>query len=95
MHSGGLREPFSRASNRDADTHAGFVSVAEVALDLLVGAERAARTMAKGPLGIATSVDIAIEDAVRDFLEKQSPEIGFLGEECGERAGNDLCWREA
>ncbi|MFC4063218.1 inositol monophosphatase family protein [Planomonospora corallina] len=49
---------------------------------------------AKGDRDMATEVDYAVEQAVRDFLAEQTPEIGFLGEEEGAVAGADsgLTW---
>jgi myo-inositol-1(or 4)-monophosphatase len=48
---------------------------------------------AKGDRDMATEVDYAVEHAVREFLCRESPEIGFLGEEEGvSRAGNGLMW---
>jgi myo-inositol-1(or 4)-monophosphatase len=38
---------------------------------------------AKGDRDMATEVDYAVEDAVREFLFRETPEIGFLGEEEG------------
>lgn len=37
----------------------------------------------KGERDLVTTVDIAVEDAVRDFLTRETPEIGILGEEHG------------
>ncbi|MER6828532.1 inositol monophosphatase family protein [Streptosporangium sp. NPDC000563] len=49
---------------------------------------------AKGDRDMATEVDYAVEHAVRDFLSRETPEIGFLGEEEGAMAGagNGLVW---
>lgn len=38
---------------------------------------------AKGDRDMATEVDYAVEHAVREFLSRETPEIGFLGEEEG------------
>ncbi|MFI6506491.1 inositol monophosphatase family protein [Streptosporangium sp. NPDC050855] len=38
---------------------------------------------AKGDRDMATEVDYAVERAVRDFLSRETPEIGFVGEEEG------------
>jgi myo-inositol-1(or 4)-monophosphatase len=56
---------------------------------------RAARTVvAKADRDIVTDVDLAVEDAVRDFLTRETPEIGILGEEHGRTgpAGDALWW---
>lgn len=42
---------------------------------------------------MATEVDYAVEHAVRDFLARETPEIGFLGEEEGTtRTARGLRW---
>jgi myo-inositol-1(or 4)-monophosphatase len=55
---------------------------------------RAPRSVAaKGERDMVTDVDLAVEDAMRDFLARQTPHIGLLGEEHG-RSGVDgeLWW---
>lgn len=48
---------------------------------------------AKGDRDMVTEVDYAVEHAVRDFLSRETPEIGFLGEEEGiTNAGDGLMW---
>ncbi|MEO3855609.1 inositol monophosphatase family protein [Acrocarpospora sp. B8E8] len=48
---------------------------------------------AKGDRDMVTEVDYAIEQAVRDFLAGETPEIGFLGEEEGITGNrNGLMW---
>ncbi|MEV3978077.1 inositol monophosphatase family protein [Nonomuraea sp. NPDC049758] len=48
---------------------------------------------AKGDRDMATEVDYAVEHAVREFLSKETPELGFLGEEEGaSRPGQGLTW---
>ncbi|MET8138676.1 inositol monophosphatase family protein [Sphaerisporangium sp. NPDC005288] len=44
--------------------------------------------MAKGERDMVTDVDLAVEDAVRGFLARETPEIGIVGEERG-RTGSD------
>ncbi|MGV9385669.1 inositol monophosphatase family protein [Nonomuraea sp. NPDC003707] len=47
----------------------------------------------KGDRDMATEVDYAVEHAVREFLSRETPEIGFLGEEEGvSRTGDGLMW---
>ncbi|MER5647274.1 inositol monophosphatase family protein [Streptosporangium sp. NPDC002524] len=41
---------------------------------------------AKGDRDMATEVDYAVEHAARDFLSRETPEIGFVGEEEGAKA---------
>lgn len=43
---------------------------------LVVTAKRSIRDM-------ATDVDLSVENAVREFLDQESPDTSFLGEECG------------
>ncbi|MFC5831197.1 inositol monophosphatase family protein [Nonomuraea insulae] len=48
---------------------------------------------AKGDRDMATEVDYAVEHAVRELLSRETPEIGFLGEEEGvSRSGDSLIW---
>ncbi|RVX46899.1 myo-inositol-1(or 4)-monophosphatase [Nonomuraea polychroma] len=48
---------------------------------------------AKGDRDMATEVDYAVEHAVREFLSRETPEIGFLGEEEGvSSTGDGLMW---
>ncbi|MEV4175014.1 inositol monophosphatase [Nonomuraea sp. NPDC049709] len=47
----------------------------------------------KGDRDMATEVDYAVEHAVRKFLSRETPEIGFLGEEEGvSHTGDGLMW---
>ena len=48
---------------------------------------------AKGDRDMVTEVDYAVEQAVRDFLTRETPEIAFLGEEEGlTHTGSGLMW---
>lgn len=48
---------------------------------------------AKGDRDIVTDVDLAVEDAVREFLCRETPGIGILGEEHGRTGpGGDAPW---
>lgn len=48
---------------------------------------------AKGDRDMVTEVDYAVEQAVRDFLAHETPEIAFLGEEEGlTHTGTGLMW---
>ncbi|GIF16747.1 inositol monophosphatase family protein [Actinoplanes teichomyceticus] len=76
--------------------YADLLPIAHQAVDL---ARDIMRTMqpgvltAKGDRDMASEVDYAIEAQVRAFLAKQTPEIGFLGEENGTSgATNGLMW---
>ncbi|MFG1753531.1 inositol monophosphatase family protein [Streptosporangium sandarakinum] len=75
-------------------------SLLEIAEEAVTLAGRIVRTTlpgavtAKGDRDMATEVDYAVEQAVRDFLGRETPEIGFLGEEEGVTRGADaaLTW---
>nr|WP_221308839.1 inositol monophosphatase family protein [Nocardiopsis mwathae] len=41
----------------------------------------------KGDRDVVTDVDLAVEEAVRSFLARETPEVGFLGEEHGRSGG--------
>jgi myo-inositol-1(or 4)-monophosphatase len=49
---------------------------------------------AKGERDMVTDVDLAVEDAVREFLARETPHIGILGEEQGRTGDEDreLWW---
>ncbi len=49
---------------------------------------------AKGDRDMASEVDFAVEEALREFLAKATPDIGFLGEEEGRTAdrSDELLW---
>ncbi|AWI30427.1 inositol monophosphatase family protein [Streptomyces tirandamycinicus] len=56
--------------------------------DMAVGA-----VQAKGDRDMVSEIDFAVEEHVRTFLQKETPEIGFLGEESGGAgAGGALTW---
>lgn len=46
----------------------------------------------KGDRDIASEVDYAVEDRLREFLARETPNIGFLGEENGEGEQRDTVW---
>lgn len=74
----------------------GLLAIAReaVALAHRIVLERAPVSVrAKGDRDLVTDVDIAVEEAVRGFLARETPEIGLLGEEHG-RTGPDgaRCW---
>jgi myo-inositol-1(or 4)-monophosphatase len=47
---------------------------------------------AKGERDLVTDVDLAVEDQVRSFLARETPHIGFLGEERGRDGGAGGLW---
>ncbi|MET8808152.1 inositol monophosphatase family protein [Streptomyces sp. NPDC004546] len=52
--------------------------VSPLVTEMAVGAVRS-----KGDRDMVSEIDLAVEDRVRSFLQKETPEIGFLGEENG------------
>ncbi|HJQ48130.1 MAG TPA: inositol monophosphatase family protein [Amycolatopsis sp.] len=46
----------------------------------------------KGERDLVTDVDLAVEDSVRDFLARETPEIGILGEEHGRSGDPGAVW---
>ncbi|MEU5882537.1 inositol monophosphatase family protein [Spirillospora sp. NPDC047279] len=63
-----------------------------VAMARAIIRSRAPRSVvAKGDRDLVTDIDLAVEEAVRDFLLRETPEIGVLGEEHG-RTGTDALW---
>lgn len=46
----------------------------------------------KGDRDIASEVDYAVEDRLREFLSRETPTIGFLGEENSETDQNETVW---
>jgi myo-inositol-1(or 4)-monophosphatase len=72
-----------------------LMSSAARAMDLAVqmALSRKPQTlMLKGDRDMVSDVDIDIEHAVRSYLERETPEIGFLGEEEGEAHDGALRW---
>ncbi|WP_159795417.1 inositol monophosphatase family protein [Puerhibacterium puerhi] len=70
-------------------------SVATAAVDLALSILRDGTTGGrtyKTDRDFATATDYAIEDAVRSFLARETPEIGFLGEERGAEGSTERYW---
>ena len=66
-------------------------SAIELALTILhVGAD--GDRVYKTDRDFATETDFAIEDAVREFLARETPEVGFLGEERGHSGNTERYW---
>ncbi|GCD20564.1 inositol monophosphatase [Cellulomonas algicola] len=68
---------------------------ADAAIDLalsLIGTGETGERIYKTDRDFATSVDLAIEDAVRELLEHETPDIGFLGEERGRTGKSGYYW---
>ncbi|NKQ54652.1 inositol monophosphatase [Amycolatopsis sp. K13G38] len=51
-----------------------------------------ASVRAKGDRDLVSDVDLAVEDAVREFLARETPEIGILGEEHGRSGDPGALW---
>jgi len=72
----------------------------EIAAEAMAVARRIIRSRVpgavrhKGDRDIVTDVDLAVEDAVREFLRRETPHIGLLGEEHGRTgpAGDAPWW---
>ncbi|TCO49182.1 myo-inositol-1(or 4)-monophosphatase [Kribbella antiqua] len=65
---------------------AGLLKVAEAAVDrarVVTDSRRPGALTFKGDRDMASEVDFAVEREVRAFLERETPEIGVLGEEEG------------
>jgi len=73
-----------------------FLTIAGEAVDLarrVIHEHQPAVLIAKGDRDMVSEVDLKIERVVRAFLQRRTPEIGFLGEEEGGRPGvRDLQW---
>ncbi|WP_165350391.1 inositol monophosphatase family protein [Xylanimonas protaetiae] len=70
-------------------------SVAAAAVDLALSILRHGtdgRRTYKTDRDFATTTDYAIEDAVRTFLTRETPEFGFLGEERGAEGSTERLW---
>jgi myo-inositol-1(or 4)-monophosphatase len=76
--------------------YADLLPVAHQAVDLASSIMRNMQPgvlTAKGDRDMASEVDFAIEEQVRAFLTRQTPEIAFLGEEHGSSGNTDgLMW---
>jgi myo-inositol-1(or 4)-monophosphatase len=69
--------------------------VAATAIDLALSLLRTGQSgewVYKTDRDFATATDFAIEDAVRELLARETPEIGFLGEERGHTGSRERYW---
>jgi myo-inositol-1(or 4)-monophosphatase len=69
--------------------------VAATAIDLalsLLRTEQTGEWVYKTDRDFATATDFVIEDAVRELLARETPEIGFLGEERGHTGNRERYW---
>ncbi|MET8074903.1 inositol monophosphatase family protein [Streptomyces sp. NPDC005303] len=63
-----------------------LLNIAAAALDhasSLVTEMAVGSVRSKGDRDMVSEIDLAVEERVREFLRKETPEIGFLGEESG------------
>ncbi|MEU3464765.1 inositol monophosphatase family protein [Streptomyces sp. NPDC006733] len=63
-----------------------LLRIASKAVDLataVVGKTAVGTVTAKGDRDMVSDIDFAVEEKVREFLTRETPEIGFLGEENG------------
>jgi myo-inositol-1(or 4)-monophosphatase len=75
--------------------HAALLDVAREAVAKateIVRSRPAFSVSAKGDRDLVTDVDMAVEDALREFLTAETPEIGVLGEERGRSGGGGRWW---
>lgn len=69
------------------------VALEAIAIAHQIVRERAPRSIVeKSARDLVTDVDLAVEDAVREFLARETPEIGLLGEEHGHTGPADDLW---
>ncbi|WP_233223459.1 inositol monophosphatase family protein [Amycolatopsis sp. CA-128772] len=54
--------------------------------------DQAGEVRAKGDRDLVTDVELAIERLVRDHLQDQTPDVGFVGEETGATGNPDVYW---
>lgn len=77
----------------DLETLLGIADEAANEAQRVIQATPVGTVTAKGDRDMATEVDFAVEHALRDFLARETPHIGFLGEEEGSSSGtHDLVW---
>ncbi|MFC4586985.1 inositol monophosphatase family protein [Sphaerisporangium corydalis] len=81
----------------DPSGHLPLLPVAEEAVAIahrIIRSRGPGSVTAKGERDMVTDVDLAVEDAVRGFLSRETPGIGILGEEHGHTgpAGDALWW---
>ncbi|WP_227748641.1 inositol monophosphatase family protein [Oerskovia douganii] len=68
---------------------------ADAAIDLalsLLGEGETGERVYKTDRDFATATDFAIEDAVRELLARETPDVGFLGEERGHTGDREQYW---
>ncbi|SFI69818.1 myo-inositol-1(or 4)-monophosphatase [Amycolatopsis sacchari] len=74
---------------------AGLLPVAREAVAVarrIVLARAPVSVRSKGDRDPVTDVDLAVEDAVREFLSRETPHLGVLGEEHGRSGAADGAW---
>jgi myo-inositol-1(or 4)-monophosphatase len=70
-----------------------YMTMAAEAVDVatdIAGRQGPGAVNAKGDRDMVSDVDVRIERAVREYLQVRSPEVGFLGEEEGNAAGDGV-----
>lgn len=76
-------------------THAELLPIAReaVAVGHRIVRSRSPRSVTeKSARDLVTDIDLAVEDAVRSFLARETPHIGILGEEHGHSGPTDGLW---
>lgn len=79
----------------DATDWAGLLPFAREAMArarAIIRSRAPASITAKGERDMVTDIDLAVEEAIRDFLARETPELGFLGEEHGRSGPAGPTW---
>ncbi|NWJ74568.1 inositol monophosphatase [Pseudonocardia sp. ICBG1122] len=58
----------------------------------LIASREPGRVTVKSDRDVASEVDYAVENELRDFLARETPHVGFLGEEHGETDQRETLW---
>lgn len=74
-----------------SETERAAESAIDLALSILHAGINGDRVY-KSDRDFATATDFAIEDAVREHLARETPDLGFLGEERGQTGKRDRYW---
>ncbi|MEO3808265.1 inositol monophosphatase family protein [Sphaerisporangium sp. B11E5] len=78
-----------------AETYADLLPVAREAVAIarrIIRSRVPDTVVAKGDRDMVTDVDLRVEEAVRDFLARETPDVGILGEEQGRTGAGALWW---
>lgn len=76
-------------------TAADLLSIGREAMDTalrIIASRGPGNVTVKSDRDIASDVDYAVENELRDWLARETPDIGFLGEENGDTTHRDTLW---